>query len=85
MVYYYMIITITTILAIYGSTISTILLVFKIVERKEQKRNLLAMLDRFYIPNYDQSNYHNCRKGDQYLRLRITNKSLKENSIAEIM
>lgn len=76
--------TITTILAIYGAVISTILLFYRIAERREQKRNFLVFLDKYYSPYGDQYNYHSGRKGDQFLRIRITNKSFKENSVAEV-
>lgn len=74
----------TQILAIYGAVISTIVLLLRFRDRSDKKRKLLIRIDRYVNLNDDQYNYHSGRKGDQFLRIRITNKSANPNSIENV-
>jgi len=74
----------TKILAIYGAIISTIVLLLRFRDRSDKKRKLLIRIDKYVLMNRDQNNYYSGRKGDQYIRIRITNKSSNPNSIEKV-
>lgn len=74
----------TQILAIYGALISSILLFLRFKDRADKKRKILVRIDKFLIMNQDTYNYHDGRKGNQYIRIRITNKSENPNVIEHI-
>jgi hypothetical protein len=77
-------IDITQILAIFGAFTSFILLLLRFRDRADKKRKVLVRIDRFSIMDQDTYNYHNGRKGNQFIRIRITNKSENPNVIEKV-
>ena len=64
----------TTIIAIYGALISTILLVYRFLERKELKRNLIVDISSKVKRNINNELIEG-RRGGWYLVVTITNKA----------
>lgn len=64
---------ITTIIAIYGAVISTLLFLFRYIERKELKRKLLIEVSSFVTRN-ENNNLIDGRRGHHHLQVSIRNK-----------
>ncbi len=72
--YFLLNINITTVLAIYGAIISTILFIFRYLERKELRRNLVIEVSSFVKRNHDNELIDG-RRGGHYLLVTIINKA----------